>query len=152
MSKKLLISTVLLLTIVFSFNICFAANEMQDLTNGVRNVVDGAQNTLENVGQGISNTSKEITGDIENKANQMSNDVMNTMDDNNNNNGETAKDTNNTVGYTATRTATSTDDTFMGMNSTAWTWLILGIVAVAIVGLVWYYTAQLNSSRYNDRN
>lgn len=151
MYKKLLVSSVLLLTIIFSFSICLANNEMQNLSDGVRNVVEGTQNTLENVGQGISNTSKDITGSMENKANQLSNDVMNTMNDNNNN-GETAKDTNNTMGYNAIRTATGTDNTFMGMTSTAWIWLILGVAALAIIGLVWYYTAQVNSSRYHDRD
>ena len=46
--------------------------------------------------------------------------------------------------YTATRT--SADNTFMGMNSTAWTWLILGIAAIAIIALVWYYSSQLNNN------
>lgn len=152
MYKKLLISSILLLTIIFTFNICLANNEMQNLGNGARNAVEGAGNTLENIGQGISNTSKDITGSMENKANQLSNDVMNTMNDNNNN-GETAKDTNNTMGYNAIRTATTgTDNTFMGMTSTAWIWLILGIAAIAIIALVWYYTAQVNSSRYHDRD
>ena len=54
--------------------------------------------------------------------------------------------------YTATRTATTEDTTFMGMNSTAWTWLILGISAIAIISLVWYYSAQFTSSNYSDRD
>ena len=52
--------------------------------------------------------------------------------------------------YTATRTST-TQATFMGMNATAWTWLILGIAAIAIVALVWYYSMQLrDANSHND--
>ena len=44
--------------------------------------------------------------------------------------------------YTATRTSTNAegDATFMGMTATMWTWLIMGIAAIAIVALVWYYS------------
>ena len=62
----------------------------------------------------------------------------------------TTTGTTNTDGYTATRTTTGTRTTFMGMTSTAWTWLIIGIAAIAIVALVWYYGNQVNHSR-NDR-
>jgi len=51
--------------------------------------------------------------------------------------------------YTATRTAT-TNNNFLGMSDTAWTWLILGIVGAAIVGLVWYYGAQYEHRNYNN--
>ena len=47
-----------------------------------------------------------------------------------------ARTTNN--GYTATRTSTA-QDTFMGMNATAWTWLIIGVLGVLVIGLIWYY-------------
>ena len=51
----------------------------------------------------------------------------------------------NNSNYTATRTAT-TNQTFMGMSSTAWTWLIIGIAGIAIVALVWYYGSQIRTS------
>ena len=57
----------------------------------------------------------------------------------------------NNGNYNATRTAT-TANTFMGMNSTAWTWLIIGIAAIAIIALVWYYSMQLRSSDYDNRD
>ena len=54
--------------------------------------------------------------------------------------------------YTATRTSTGTEaNTFMGMTATSWTWLIMGIAAIAIVALVWYYSSQMRSSNYDDR-
>ena len=56
--------------------------------------------------------------------------------------------TTNGTGYATTRTATT--DTFMGMNSTAWTWLVLAVAAVVIIALVWYYSTQI--TRDNNRN
>ena len=53
---------------------------------------------------------------------------------------------------TRTSTAATTENTFMGMNATAWTWLILGIAAIAIIALVWYYSAQFTSSHHNDQD
>ncbi len=32
------------------------------------------------------------------------------------------------------------------MNGTTWIWLILGIAGIAIIAMVWYYSAQLRSS------
>ena len=51
---------------------------------------------------------------------------------------------NNNNNYTVTRT--SADNTMMGMNSTAWTWIIIGIAAIGIIAIVWYYTSQTNSN------
>lgn len=142
MYKKLLISLGILVAMILSFTFCFANdnNMLQNAANGVRNVVGGAENTVENAAKGVSNTSKEATNKIENGANN----TKNTVTDN-----KTA--TTNT--YTATRTATDgIASTFMGMSSTAWTWLIIGIAAIAIVALVWYYAAQTRSSNYNDKD
>ncbi len=153
MYKKLLISLIVLAMAIFSFSICLANDGMQDAADGVRDVVDGAENAVEDAAKDISNTSKDATRDME----QGANNTGNTMNNNNNNNS-TAKDTNNgdndgMMGgnYTATRTAT-TENTLMGMNATAWTWLILGIAAIAIVALVWYYSAQLRSANYDEKD
>lgn len=62
--------------------------------------------------------------------------------------GNSVKDVANIgMDYTATRTATSNN--VMGLSSTAWTWLILGIVGIVIVALVWYYGAQYEHRNYN---
>lgn len=150
MYRKLLISAIILLAIVFSFNICFANNGLQDAANGVRNVVGNAENAIEGAAKDISNASKNATNNIENGANNIGDDMKNTANTVANNvSTGVARTTNDN--YTATRTAT-TNNTFMGMNSTAWTWLILGIAAIAIIALVWYYSAQFNSSNYSDRD
>ena len=173
MYKKLLISAAVLVIAIFTFSICFANdnNGMQDAVNGVRNIVGDAENAVEDGVRDIANTSREATGDMEqagntagnnNSENANGNAMMNNNDNNNNSkndNNSTKKDTNNETGstgimdsnYTATRTS-ATDNTFMGMNSTAWTWLIIGIAAIAIVALVWYYSIQMRSSNYDNKD
>lgn len=154
MYKKLFISTLVLVLAILSFSITFAANnEMRDAVNsvgnGVRNVVGGAVNGVEDAAKGISNASKDATANMVQTANNIGNSMMENGDNNNTN-----KDTNNgtnTDAYTATRTAVE-DNTLMGMNSTAWTWLIIGIAGIAIVALVWYYSMQITTSDDHGRD
>lgn len=150
MYKKLLISICLSIATILCFTVCLAndaTNMVQDAANGVRNVVGGAENAVENAAGGLSNTAKNVTEGMENGANNITNDMRNTT-----NNMTSTTNTNNN-GYTATRTSTDTGAaTFMGMNATTWTWLIMGIAAIAIVALVWYYATSLRSSRYDDRD
>ncbi len=153
MYKKLLISSIIFALAIFSFSMCFANNDVQDAVDGIRNVVGGAENAIEDGARDISNASKDATSDMGQGFNNIGNTMMENGDNNN-----TKKDTNNNMNsgimnndYTATRTAT-TDNTFMGMNATAWTWLILGIAAIAIIALVWYYSMQLRSSNYDNKD
>lgn len=149
MYKKLLISFSILIAMILSFTVCFANDNMlENAANGVRNVVGGAENAVEDAAKDVSNTSKEATNNIENGANN----AKNTVTDNHNNETATT-DGVRTNNYTATRTATDgTANTFMGMSATAWTWLIIGIAAIAIVALVWYYAAQMRSSNYDNKD
>ena len=152
MYKKLFISFVLFAAIIFSFSVCFANNAgdmIKDAGNNVRNVVGGVENTIEDAARGVSNTSKNITGNMEEGANN----IWNAMTDNNTNTGMSMVDQGRDGAYTATRTSTdTTGNTFMGMNATSWTWLIIGIAAIAIVALVWYYAMQMRSSNYDNRD
>lgn len=141
MNRKFLYGIILFVAIILlSTSFTFAANKpaMENAANGIRNVVGGAENTIENAAAGVANTSKNVTGDVENAGNTMS---MGT----NGNSG---------TGYTATRTSTDIagDTTFLGMNSTAWIWLILAIAAVAIVALVYYYSAQTRDFGYDHNS
>lgn len=148
MYKKLLVGFTLLIVCVFSFNLCFANDAktmVEDASNSVKNVVGGAENVVKNTAGAVSNGAKNMTKGIENGAqnttNQAGNAMQGTMDG----------------GYNATRTAVDTGagvgaSTFMGMSATAWTWLIMGIAAAAIVALVWYYGSQVRSSNYDDND
>lgn len=146
MYKKLLIASSFIIMAIFSFSFCYANNGLQDAADGVRNVVGGAENAVEDAAKNISNASKDATGKMEQGANNMvDNNRNNNMNNNNRNNNN-----NNNNNYTATRTS-ATNNTFMGMNATAWTWLIMGIAGIAIVALVWYYSMQLRSSNYDGK-
>lgn len=138
MNRKFLYGVILFVAIILlstSFTFAVTKPAMENAANGIRNVVGGAENTIENAAAGVANTSKNVTGDVENAGNTMG---MST----NGNSG---------TGYTSTRTSTDItgDTTFLGMNSTAWIWLILAIAAVAIVALVYYYSAQTRDFGYD---
>lgn len=137
MYKKMLVIFAILTIGIFSFSVCFANNDgsmLQDAANGVRDAVGSAENAIEDGAKGIANTTKGVTGSAENAMENKDNSGM-TQNNNRTNNSN----------YTATRTAT-TNQTFMGMSSTAWTWLIIGIAGIAIVALVWYYGSQIRTS------
>lgn len=137
MYKKMLVIFAILTIGIFSFSVCFANNDgsmLQDAANGVRDAVGGAENAIEDGAKDIANTTKGATGSAENAMENKDNSGM-TQNNNRTNNSN----------YTATRTAT-TNQTFMGMSSTAWTWLIIGIAGIAIVALVWYYGSQIRTS------
>ena len=142
MNKKIFVSLVVAVFAIFSFSICFANDGntvLNTATNDIRNFVGGVENTVENAAFDISNTSKDVTGGTENKMSKGE-DKMN--------NGifSSAGATNN---YSARRT--STENTVMGMSSNAWTWIILGVAAIAIIAVVWYYSMQFtNNNHHND--
>lgn len=132
MNKKILVSLSVILFTIFSFTICFANTDgLGTAANDVRNFVGGVENTVEDAARDVSNTSKDITGGVENKMNKN-------LTTNNASNGN----------YTTRKT--STTDTVMGMTSTAWTWLIIGIAAIAIIAVVWYYSMQFTNNNHSN--
>lgn len=159
MSKKTFITILTILTFAFSFTYVFAANSAKNVVNDVRNVVGGAENTVEDAAKDVTNASKNITGGLENDAKDVTdnNKNSNNMEDQDkqdtymdNSLSRTEDHVENTA-YAATRTSTD-NPTLMGMSSTAWTWLILGIAAIAIIALVWYYSMQLTGNNYDNGN
>lgn len=130
MKKKLLISIAIILVTIFSFTVCLATDGLGNVANDVRNVVGGAENTVENAAKDVSNVSKNATGSVENGMHAGIND---------------AKSMTNSS-YNTTRVSTG-DATMMGMSSNTWTWLIIGIAAIAIIAVIWYYSMQFNNTR-----
>lgn len=151
-----------------------AANGVRNIIGGAENAIEDGARGLSNASKdatgGMENSAQNIMGstnstNMDNTNSDSGNDAnTNGGSTNTTNNDNRNMSTNGTMGtaglttngnnsdngntYTATRTATDTTGaTFLGMNSTAWTWLIIGIAAIAIVALVWYYGTQLNSSR-----
>lgn len=147
MSKKFIFSIVVFAAFIFSFTYVFAA----DMANGVQNVVNKTEETVEGVVKDGANAVRDVTKDAENTANNAGNAMAGAVSNTTNHAGNTAAGMTNEGNYTATRTATNEGATFMGMNATTWTWLILGIAAIAIVALVWYYSMQFNDRSYDNR-
>ena len=152
MGKKIIFSAVfILLAIFFALPITYANMDnslMKDATDGVKNMVGGAENAIENAAGAISDTSKNATGAIENAGNNMTAGVHNTvnnMGDNMNNNSLDA--TNNNSSYQATRTATTSNDaTFLGITGDAWVWIVMAMAGLAIGILIYSYFTQSNTS------
>lgn len=134
MIKKICAFIVVALLLLGSTTI-FAANEVKDSLDKagetVRNVVGGAENVVEKGGEAITSGVKDARNTMENGTSR-------------------ATETDRDDGYTATRTATN--GTFAGMSGTTWTWFILAIAALAIIGLVWYYAMQNNNEYRNNNN
>lgn len=150
MSKKIFLTILIIFSIVSICTLCLAntgENPIQDATNSVRNVVGGAENALENGAKGATNMVKEGTNAVENTAQNATNKVENTTS------SISSNMMSNTNSYVASRTSTDANGsaTLMGMNSTTWIWLILGIATIAIVALVWYYSMQMTTNKNNRR-
>ena len=174
MKKKFLFAVLLSVLFIFcmTYTLATDSNMMQDATNSIRDMAGSAENAMEDAAGAVSNTSKNVTGDMQEGLNNMLDNNQNNSDNNNNNNGDDPNTTtgastdnsgnngtysnNNIPGnYTAERTATSTDGTLAGMNSTTWIWLIMAVLAIAIIALVYYYSAGLatnNRNNYHDDN
>ena len=146
MHKKIITGVVLALAIIFTFTVCFAEDGNTGFVNGVRNVMGGAENAMNNAAQGIGNAAQNAGNAIKNGAGAIGNGIQGAEGDNDDNNAN--NDNNDNGNYTATRT--SADNTMLGMNSTAWTWIILGIAAAGIIAIVWYYSSQITSHNNRD--
>ena len=88
--------------------------------------VDAVRNTVDDVANGTMRAGNNVATGITNMGN-------------NNRSG------NGNTGYTATRT--NTNATWLGMDATMWTWLIMAILGVAIVAMIWFYAKQDNTEQ-----
>lgn len=180
LSKKILLALAILVSCVFAATVSFANtnattsnnNIGEGLVNGARSVVGGAENAIEDVGAGLMKGVRDMTNGSDNTGDNMNATSHNTTGTNNaagstnNNSANTGMNNNqDNNDYTATRTATgrtadtdyvatrtNTDGTWLGMNSTAWIWLIMGIIAVAIVTLVWSYGSERRADYHSNND
>ena len=140
MTKKIF-AFILVLILLFATSSVFAANELKDSmdkTKGtVNNVANGAGTIVKDVGNAINDGVRGVGGAVADGANKVASDMTRTDNVRNND------------GYTAVRTAN--EGTIMGMSPNTWTWFVLAIAALAIVGLVWYYAMQ-NKNEYHNHN
>ena len=149
--KKFLVSTALLTILVFCFSyVSFAdtignntkhamnavGNTLADTATGAKNAITNTKNAVANGANNAKNTVADTSKNIANGAKNVTNSMAATLSNTGNN------------GYTAEKTAT--DTTAMGMSTTSWTWIILGIFGAVIVGLVWFYGAQYEHKNYDN--
>ena len=132
MSKKIFLGFAIISAIIFFSSLSFAANPMQNAGDAVKDSLNTTGHTIQNVTGATTNAVKTGVDDM--KAN-VGGAVTNV------NKGANAPAATQNAGYTATRTATNNAFT---RNSMTWTWITLGVVALAIAGLVWYYVSRRN--------
>jgi len=123
---------------LFCINISYAEGEnnsmMQNLGNTISNSIDKTESTLNNGMHMIGNEVTNTTDEVRNSWNTMTNNLENTIDNDRNTN------------YTAYRT--SADETTTGnMSTTAWTWVIVSMVAIIIITAIWYYAVKSTDRR-----
>ena len=147
--RKFLISTIILSLTVFCFSYTFAASNLatdtKDTTdkvgNAISNTANGAKNAVMNTGNAIANGANDAKNAVSNTSRDIMNGTENVIND-------VADGIEGATDYTAERTATNGN--LLGMNSTSWTWLILGVVAAAIIFLVWRYGKQYEHTSHHD--
>lgn len=166
MRKSIFVIAFVLVSVIFSYSFVFAAdakNVGNDVVNGVRNTVGGAENVVEDAAKGAAGAIKngvqavqDTAGGDNNQAQKntenMGNDVKNTAENVGNDTKNAAENVGNGMNktgnnaYTATRTATETtgETTKNWMSSNVWTWIIVGIIAIVIIALIWYYASRNN--------
>lgn len=140
MKKKFFIlSSLIFAFLFFTSTMAFAAdNTMNAIGEGARNVVNGAENL---VTKGVDAT--------KNTVNDVSKGIGDTM------NSEKNATRNNSNNYITQRTATRTtanNGMFAGMNAMTWSWIIMGILGIAIVALVWAYGMQYDKEHKEEHS
>ena len=141
MKSRTIFFLIVFCVITLFSTLCFAEEDM------INNLSQDFQNTMESEGNMIEDTASGMASGVKNGAMGVANAIGNT--------GATVMNSMNNDGYTAERTATTgytNEGTFLGLNSTAWTWLVIGIVGIAVIGLVIYYNTQKDYDRTRSRN
>lgn len=142
MKKKIILSIIALLSLL---SICIYSFAMDNVTNNIRSFVGGAENTVENMANdaatGVRNGLNTVEGGTEN----VMNDIKDGTHDTENTVAGVVTDNNNNNGYSAS--LTSADQNAMtGMTNNMWTWIIVGIVALAIGLMIWAYARNKNNN------
>lgn len=115
------------------------ANQAQNITNDIRGAVGTAEQTMEDAAKGATRTVREGLNTAGEATSNMVNDVRNGVERTTDNMEDNMDNDNRDNNYTARRTNANTNGVF---TATGWTWAILAVVALAIIGLVWYYMKQ----------
>lgn len=154
MNKRILLGLFISVSLIFTFTYVFA--EELNVMDNPENMVNSAANSIRNGVNDVTGATRNALTDTNVNTNANTGNWFKDEGDklgNNLNNVTGGVVGTNNNNYNASRTAiagTDQDNTLFGMTGTAWTWLILGIAGIIIIGLVWYYSMQLTSHRYED--
>lgn len=162
MSKKI-IATIIAILFLLTSSFVFAANNeinssMNKAGDSIKNVVNGAGNIVKDgagaIGNGINNSANAVRSTVENGANEAQNMGQDAKNHSENMASALTQDNYNVdrTSIEARTTSNAPNNSFLGMNGTTWTWFILGIAALAIIALVWYYAMQNKNSEYDNNN
>jgi len=146
MVKKIFLLVTMLATILFLTSFSFAANNTKNLGNDIKDSLDKAGNNVGNWVNDVKDAGQSAMNNVGNATEGAMNDIGNMTnngdsDDNYRYNGTTNGN------YAASRTATFENAT---NNGTTWLWVILGVVALIIIGLSWYYMSD-NKNNHNQQ-
>lgn len=146
-TKALIIAIFTVILSLFFVSYSFANNTAIDnVANGIRNFVGGTENVIENAGSAIGNTVQGGMNAVSNGARNVGNATENTVG--------TMTDNNDNDNYDARRTATGMNtNNGTGIDTRTYTWVIIGVTAVAIGFLLWsYFRQNSNNNIYIDSN
>ena len=137
--KKIITSILFTFIIFFSYTSYSYAtldnNMINNMGNSMKNVVNGTENVMENTAKGAKNIVKDSGEKMKNGTEKMENGIANMT---------------NSDRYTAKRTAADNGTNTLFTTNTAWAWITVGIVAIVIIGLFWYYAANNKNSKHHD--
>ncbi len=140
MKKKFLFSVIVLSVIsVFSAINIFANT---DTINSVENMGHDAGNTVMDSADKTQNTIQGAGSMVENTINDAGRMLMGT---DNLNDNDFMKMTGND--YDAQRTST---ETYAGIDTNTWVWIVTAIVALAAIVYIWYYNRARTTNHTND--
>ena len=146
--KALIISIIAIIISLFSISYTFAANgKMDNVANGIRNFVGGAENIVEDAGSAVGNTVRDGMNTIGNGAKDVENAGENIV-------GTATDDNRDDNGYTATRTSGTVDgNDGAGASTNMYVWWIVAVTAVGIIVLLWsYFREKSQNNMYIDSN
>lgn len=107
-------------------------NMIHDVESKADELGNKAENGINNMKESIKNTTDNVVDDTKNSINTMENDYDSRYVPNSD--------------YSVSRTSSlSNDATYLGLGSTAWTWLIGTVTAIGVIAIVWYYFADNNT-------
>jgi len=139
MKKKIFISAIIsIFAFLVLINTSFAANNAKDT---LKDSGEKSKNTIQSAGNTIQNATMDATNVVENVFDNGKNTVQNMTDDMGN--GVNTLENDVTGGYNTDQT--SAEQT-TNAASDIWLWVILAVIALMVIGVVWFYTSQTNDS------